>query len=72
MIKIAIVLAVIGHILCGISDCLLSYSPKGRLNFKNTNDQDKMSAMFADMPIPFPLVSMKKGIKGNQDNGDRL
>ena len=39
MIKTAIVLAIIGHILCGVSDCLLSYSPKGRLNLKDIQDQ---------------------------------
>ena len=61
MIKIAIVLAIIGHILCGVSDCLLSYSPKGRLDFKNIKDQDKMSEMFADMPLSFPLASMIMG-----------
>ncbi len=61
MIGTAIVLAIIGHILCGISDCLLSYSPKGRLNLKDIKDQDKMSAMFADMPLGFPLASMIMG-----------
>ena len=61
MIKIAIVLAIIGHILCGVSDCLLSYSPKGRLDFKNIKDQDKMAEMFADMPLLFPMASMIMG-----------
>ena len=61
MIKIAIVLAIIGHILCGVSDCLLSYSPKGRLDFKNIKDQDKMAGMFADMPLLFPMASMIMG-----------
>ncbi len=61
MIKTAIVLAIIGHILCGVSDCLLSYSPKGRLNLKDINDKDKMSAMFVDMPLTFPLASIIMG-----------
>jgi len=61
MIKSAIVLAIIGHILCGISDCLLSYTPKGRMNLKDINNQDKMAAMFADMPLSFPLESMIMG-----------
>ncbi len=61
MIKTAIVLAIIGHILCGVSDCLLSYSPKGRLNLKDIRDQSKMSDMFADMPLSFPLASMLMG-----------
>ena len=61
MIKISIVLAIIGHILCGISDCLLSYSKTGRLNLKDIKDPVKMSAMFADMPLSFPLASMIMG-----------
>lgn len=61
MIKIPLLLAVIGHILCGISDCFLGYSKKGRLDLKNVNDPDKMSAMFEDMPISYPLTSMLLG-----------
>ena len=61
MIKIALLSAVIGHILCGISDCLLAYSRKGRLDLKNISDPEKMSAMFADMPLSFPLASMLLG-----------
>ena len=53
--------ALIGHILCGVSDCLLSYSKSGRLNLKEITDPDKMSKMFEDMPLPFPLASMLLG-----------
>ena len=34
MLKIVLFIAFIGHILCGICDCLLSYSPSGRLDLK--------------------------------------
>lgn len=61
MIKTAMLIAVIGHILCGVADCLLSYSKKGRLNLKDINDADKMSEMFKDMPLNFPLASMLLG-----------
>ena len=54
-------MAVIGHILCGICDCLLSYSKKGRLDLKDIKDQDKMAAMFADMPLSNPLISIVLG-----------
>jgi hypothetical protein len=30
MLKIVLLLAAIGHILCGVCDCLLGYSPSGR------------------------------------------
>ena len=61
MIKIPLLLALIGHILCGISDCFLGYSKKGRLNLKNVNDPEKMSAMFENMPLSYPLTSMLFG-----------
>ena len=59
--KIVMLVAMIGHILCGASDCLLSYSKRGRLNLKEVTDPDKMSEMFEDMPLSFPLASMLLG-----------
>ena len=61
MIKIAMLLALIGHILCGVCDCLLSYSKSGRLDLKAITDPDKMADMFKDMPLSFPLASMLLG-----------
>lgn len=62
MIKIALILAVLGHILCGVSDCLLGYSPKGRLDLKSVKDPEKMSAAFESMPLAFPLASILLGV----------
>lgn len=42
----------VGHILCGECDGLLTYGEKGRLDFKNIKDAEKMSAMFENMPLP--------------------
>ena len=61
MMKTAMLAALIGHILCGVSDCLLSYSKSGRLNLKEISDPDKMAEMFEDMPLSFPLASMLLG-----------
>lgn len=61
MIKFAMSIALLGHILCGVADCLLSYSKKGRLNLKDITDADKMADMFEDMPLAFPLASMLLG-----------
>lgn len=62
MLKFVLLLACAGHILCGITDCLLTYSPKGRLDFRNIKDPDKMREMFADMPLTFPMRSMLLGV----------
>lgn len=61
MEKLPFILAIIGHILCGVTDCLLGFSPKGRLDLKSVKDADKMSETFKDMPSSFPMLSMLLG-----------
>ena len=36
--KIFMVLALIGHVFCGISDCLLTYAPNGKVDLTNFKD----------------------------------
>ena len=62
MLKAILSIALAGHVLCAVTDCLLSYTPKGRLDFKNLKDPAKMREMFADMPLKFPLLSMILGV----------
>jgi hypothetical protein len=63
MLKIALFLAAIGHILCGICDCLLGYSPSGRLDLKGgLKDADKMREVFKDMPSRWPFISIMAGV----------
>ena len=59
--KTALIMAVAGHFLCGVSDCLLSYSKTGRLNFRDIKDPEKMAEMFRDMPLSYPMISMILG-----------
>lgn len=33
--KIFMVMALIGHILCGVSDCFLTYAPNGKVGLTN-------------------------------------
>jgi hypothetical protein len=63
MLKIVLLLAAIGHILCGVCDCLLGYSPSGRLDLKGAlKDADRMRKVFQDMPSKWPLISIMLGI----------
>lgn len=63
MLKSVLLIAFIGHVLCGICDCLLSYSPSGRLDLKGAlKDSDKMRTVFADMPLSWPLMSVLLGV----------
>jgi hypothetical protein len=63
MLKIVLLLAAIGHILCGFCDCLLSYSPGGKLDLKGAlKDADRMREVFQDMPPKWPFISMMLGV----------
>jgi hypothetical protein len=63
MLKIVLLLAATGHILCGVCDCLLGYSPGGRLDLKGgLKDADRMREVFQDMPSKWPLISMMLGV----------
>ena len=61
MLKVLLILACIAHILCGYSDCLLSYGKNGRLNLKEIKNPEKMSKMFEAMPLWQPMVSIILG-----------
>lgn len=61
MLKVLMVLACISHVLCGYSDCLLSYGNNGRLNLKEIKDPEKMSRMFEGMPLWQPMASIILG-----------
>ena len=63
MLKCVLFIAFIGHILCGICDCLLSYSPSGRLDLKGAlKSSDKMNEVFKDYPIKWSLFSIMLGV----------
>ena len=63
MIKLVLLIACVGHVLCGICDCLLGYSPSGRLDLKSAlKDPVKMRTTFEDMPLKWPLISILLGV----------
>lgn len=52
----------IGHILCGFTDCLLAYTPNGRFEFDCMKDNQKMSKIFENMPLKNIILSMLLGV----------
>ena len=61
--KTVLLIAFIGHVLCGICDCLLSYSPNGRLDLKGAlKSPEKMREVFNDYPIKWSLLSIMLGV----------
>ena len=59
--KAMLLAAVVGHLLCGICDCLLIYLPNGRFRFEDMKDNRKLSAAFEGLPLRNPLLSMLLG-----------
>ena len=49
--KITFLLAIAGHLLCGVCDCLMTYMPGGRFHFEDMKDNDRLSAVFKGMPL---------------------
>lgn len=63
MFKIILFTGCIGHVLCGICDCLLSYSPSGRLDLVGVlKDKNMMKEAFKDMPLSWPMISIILGV----------
>lgn len=46
-IQILFIITIIGHILCGISDCLISFTPDGRMQAGDMKDYDSICTRFA-------------------------
>ena len=61
MIKTALILAILGHILCGVCDALLTYTPNGKLGAKDAKDPEKMAELFKGTPLRNSLLSMVLG-----------
>ena len=62
MIKTLMLIAVLGHLLCGVCDCLLIYTPSGKFGFQLMKDNDGMREAFRTMPLRNPMLSMLLGV----------
>jgi hypothetical protein len=51
MLKVFMILACLGHIVCGITDCMMAYSKSGRFDFSDAKDPEKMRRVFSEMPL---------------------
>lgn len=63
VIKFLFLVAIVGHILCGICDCLITYVPGGKkFDIKQMSDNSKMAEVFKDMPLRNITASMILGV----------
>lgn len=61
--KTALMIACLGHIICGITDRMLAYTPAGRFDMgKDTKDSEKMKKLFEKMPLSRIEASMLVGV----------
>lgn len=49
--KLLLLMGLIGHILCGVSDCLLTYAPNGKVNLTDFKDYEKSSVSFQGIRV---------------------
>lgn len=62
MVKILFLIAIVGHLICGCCDCLITYVPGGKkFDFKMMSDNKSMSETFAKMPLKNINISMLAG-----------
>lgn len=60
-IKIFMLIALVGYILCYICDRLITYTPNGRFSFADINDNEKMSKLFDNTPEKRSIISILLG-----------
>ncbi len=61
-VKMVLVIAAIGHLICGITDCMLAYTRDGRFDFSDIKDNDKMQKIFSSMSLKQIELAMFIGI----------
>lgn len=61
-IKNLMMIAVLGHLLCGVCDCLIIYTKSGKFGFQLMKDNGKMKEVFRTMPLRNPMLSMLLGV----------
>ncbi|MBR2294435.1 MAG: hypothetical protein IJ869_01560 [Clostridiales bacterium] len=62
MIKIVLLTAFLGHVICGITDCMMAYSKSGRFDFSDIKDNDRMKRTFKTMPPRQIELAMMIGV----------
>lgn len=62
--KWMLALAIVGHILTGWTDCLMTFTPKGRFSFAVMGDADEMARIFDGMPLKRLINAIVFGVIG--------
>ena len=61
--SLPLLIACIGHIICGITDCMLAYTPDARFDMgKDIKNYERMKRVFEKMPLRQIEISMLLGV----------
>lgn len=60
--NIVLIIAGIGHLICGGTDCMLAYTQDGRFDFSDIKDNAKMQKTFSSMPLKQVILAMLIGV----------
>lgn len=60
--KNMLLIAAIGHLICGITDRMFAFSKTGRFDFADVRDNEKMKKVFSTMPIRQLEIGMILGV----------
>ena len=60
--NIVLIIAGIGHLICGITDCMLAYTKDGRFEFSDIKDNAKMQKTFSSMTLKQVILAMFIGV----------
>ena len=60
--KVFMIMALVGHVLFGISDGFLTYAPNGKVDLTNFKDYDKSKVAFRGMPLKNLSIAMLLGV----------
>ena len=60
--KIVLIIACIGHVICGITDCMMAYMKNGRFEFSDVKDNKKMQKVFEGASLKQIELAMLSGV----------
>jgi hypothetical protein len=62
MAKLLMLIGFLGHVICGITDCMMAYSKSGKFDFSMAKEPEKMKKVFSTMPLKQLEMAMLLGV----------
>lgn len=62
MVKLLMFIGFLGHVICGITDCMMAYSKSGKFDFSMAKEPEKMKEIFSTMSLKQLEIAMLLGV----------